>query len=125
AVRWEPRARRAPEATPAPIAARALQVIERRLPPRAALTTRPAANEAWLKRAGTADLMPAAEQQRLAATAGARPLPAGRGSGGLPRAPRPFGGAHPGKLLERGPAARPPGATRPPPPPARPAPGPP
>jgi len=73
----------APDAMPAPVAAQALQVIERRLPPRTALANRPAADEAWLKRAGAADLMPVAEQQRLAAPAGARPLPAGRGSGSL------------------------------------------
>jgi len=73
----------APDAMPAPVAAQALQVIERRLPPRTALANRPAADEAWLKRAGAADLMPVAEQKRLAAPAGARPLPAGRGSGSL------------------------------------------
>jgi hypothetical protein len=73
----------APDAMPAPVAAQALQVIERRLPPRAALANRPAADEAWLKRAGAADLVPAAEQQRPAAPGGARPLPAGRGSGSL------------------------------------------
>jgi hypothetical protein len=72
-----------PDAMPAPVAAQALQVIERRLPPRAALANRPAADEAWLKRAGAADLVPAAEQQRPAAPGGARPLPAGRGSGSL------------------------------------------
>ncbi len=73
----------APDAMPAPVAAQALQVIERRLPPRAALANRPAADEAWLRRAGAADLVPAAEQQRLAAPTGPRPPPAGRGSGSL------------------------------------------
>jgi hypothetical protein len=74
----------APEAMPAPVAAQALQAIERRLPPRAALANRPAADEAWLKRAGAADLVPAAEQQRLAAAAiPPRPPPAARGASGL------------------------------------------
>jgi hypothetical protein len=73
----------APDAMPAPVAAQALQVIERRLPPRAALAARPAADEAWLKRAGAADLVPGAEQQRLAAPAAARPMPAARGAGSL------------------------------------------
>ncbi len=74
----------APEAMPAPVAAEALQAIETRLPPRAALNGRPAPDEAWLKRAGAADLVPAAEQQRLAATAAtARPLPRPAGPGSI------------------------------------------
>jgi hypothetical protein len=73
----------APDAMPAPVAAQALQAIETRLPPRAALTNRPAADEAWLKRAGAADLVPVADQQRLAASPAARPLPAARGPGGI------------------------------------------
>jgi hypothetical protein len=75
----------APDAMPAPVAAQALQAIERRLPPRAALANRPADDETWLKRAGAADLVPAAEQQRLAAaaTTTTRPLPAARRPGGL------------------------------------------
>lgn len=73
----------APDAMPAPVAAQALQAIETRLPPRAALANRPAADEAWLRRAGAADLVPVAEQQRLAAGPTARPLPAARGPGGI------------------------------------------
>jgi hypothetical protein len=74
----------APETMPAPVAAQALQAIETRLPPRAALANRPAADDAWLKRAGAADLVPAAEQRRQAAAlATARPLPAATGPGGI------------------------------------------
>ncbi|HWB51325.1 MAG TPA: FecR domain-containing protein [Stellaceae bacterium] len=73
----------APDAMPAPVAAQALQAIERRLPPRSVLANRPAADEAWLKRAGAADLVPAAEQQRLAAAGAGRPPPPVRGSGSL------------------------------------------
>jgi hypothetical protein len=73
----------APGAMPAPVAAQALQVIERRLPPRAALANRPAAGGAWLKRAGAADLVPTGEQQRRAAAAVSRPAPALRGASGL------------------------------------------
>jgi hypothetical protein len=71
----------APEAMPAPVAAQALQVIETRLPPRSALANRPAADDAWLKRAGAADLAPISEQQRVAAAATTnRPLPPATGS---------------------------------------------
>ena len=73
----------APDAMPAPVAAQALEAIEKRLPPRSALANRPAADDAWLKRAGAADLVPIAEQQRLAASPVARPLPAARGPGGI------------------------------------------
>src|SRR5579862_6474057 len=68
---------------PAPVAAQALQAIENRLPPRADLANRSPADEAWLKRAGTADLVPVAEQQRQQAAAAARPLPAATGPGRL------------------------------------------
>jgi len=73
----------APETMPAPVAAQALQAIETRLPPRAALANRPAADDAWLKRAGAADLVPAARQQRAVAAATTRPLPAAAGPGGI------------------------------------------
>ena len=73
----------APDAMPAPVAAQALQAIDARLPPRAALANRPTADDAWLKRAGAADLVPAAEQQRSAAGAAARPLPTARGPSGI------------------------------------------
>ena len=73
----------APETMPAPVAAQALQVIERHLPPRASVP-QPTADDAWLKRAGAADLVPAAEQRRQAAAlATARPLPAATGPGGI------------------------------------------
>jgi len=65
----------AADAMPAPVAAQALQAIENRLPPRAAVTDRPAADDAWLKRTGAADLVPVAEQQRQAAAASNRPMP--------------------------------------------------
>jgi hypothetical protein len=69
-------------AMPAPVAAQALQVIETRLPPRAALANRPAADDAWLKRAGAANLVPVAEQQRVTTAAtSARPLPTVAGTG--------------------------------------------
>jgi FecR-like protein len=54
-------------AMPPAVAAQALQAIEKRLPPRSALADRPPASEAWLKRTGAANLVPAAEQQRLSA----------------------------------------------------------
>jgi hypothetical protein len=70
------------DAMPAPIAAQALQAIEKRLPPRNAIANRPPADDAWLKRAGSADLVPAAEQQRAAASAATnRPLPTATGTG--------------------------------------------
>jgi hypothetical protein len=69
-------------AMPAPVAAQALAVIERRLPPREALRNRPAGDEAWLKRQGAADLVPIAQQQQREAARATRamPAPAGRGS---------------------------------------------
>lgn len=73
----------APAAMPPAVAAQALQVIERRLPPRQALQNRPPADEAWLRRAGAANLVPSSvQQQHAAATARGRPLPtpARRGS---------------------------------------------
>jgi hypothetical protein len=74
-----------PSAMPAPVAVQALQAIDQRLPPQTAAANRPTADDAWLKRSGTADLMPATEQQRLAAAAAgtARPLPTATGSGAL------------------------------------------
>jgi len=60
-----------------------LQAIDTRLPPRMALANRPVADDAWLKRAGAADLVPVAEQQRVAAGAAARPLPTARGPSGI------------------------------------------
>ena len=74
-----------PDAMPAPVAAQALQAIDRRLPPQTAAANRPAADDAWLKHSGEADLVPATEQQRLATAAAgtARPLPTATGSGAL------------------------------------------
>jgi len=69
-------------AMPPAVAAQALQVIERHLPPRASVP-QPTADEAWLKRTGAADLVPVAEQrQRETALAASRspPAPAARGS---------------------------------------------
>ncbi len=73
----------AASAMPAPVAAQALQAIQNRLPPPADLANRSADDEAWLKQAGTADLVPVAEQQRLEAAAVSRPLPAVAGPGRL------------------------------------------
>jgi hypothetical protein len=75
----------APDAMPDPVAVQALQAIETRLPPRAALANRPAADDAWLKRTGTANLTPATEQQRIASAAAgtSRPLPTATGSASL------------------------------------------
>jgi len=70
-------------AMPAPVAAQALAVIERRLPPREALRNRPAGDEAWLKRQGAADLVPIARQQQREAARAARPLPSPVGRGSL------------------------------------------
>ena len=74
-----------PSAMPAPVAVQALQAIDQRLPPQAAVANRPPADDAWLKRSGEADLVPATEQQRLATAASgtARPLPTVTGSGTL------------------------------------------
>jgi hypothetical protein len=72
----------AASAMPAPVAAQALGVIERRLPPRQALTNRPPESDDWLKRQGAANLVPAAQQQQRQAALAARPMPnvAARGS---------------------------------------------
>ncbi len=67
---------------PAAVAAQAVQVIERRLPPRSSFEGRPD-NEAWLKRAATADLVPVADQRRQQTAAAARPLPAPPARGSL------------------------------------------
>ena len=69
-----------PSAMPAPVAAQALAVIERRLPPREALRNRPTANEAWLRRQGAADLVPAADQARRQGGGRPMPRPAAHGS---------------------------------------------
>jgi hypothetical protein len=73
-----------PGAMPAPVAAQALQAIEARLP-QGEIANRPAADDAWLKRAGEADLVPATEQERLskAAAGTSRPLPTATGTGRL------------------------------------------
>lgn len=73
----------AADAMPAPVAAQALQAIETRLPPRADLANRSPADEAWLKQAGTADLVPVAQQRQAQAGAAARPLPAATGRSAL------------------------------------------
>jgi hypothetical protein len=73
----------APDAMPAPVAAQALQAIEKRLPPRSALANRPAADDAWLRRTGAADLVPVSEQRRAIAAMPARPLPTSRGPSGI------------------------------------------
>jgi len=73
----------APAAMPPAVAAQALQMIERHLPPRQALQKRPPADEAWLHRAGAANLVPGSvQQEHAAAMARGRPLPtvARRGS---------------------------------------------
>src|SRR6185312_5951898 len=69
-----------PSAMPPPVAAQALAVIERRLPPREALRNRPTANEAWLRRQGAADLVPAADQARRQGGGRPMPRPAAHGS---------------------------------------------
>jgi hypothetical protein len=74
----------APGAMPAPVAAQALQAIDKRLPPQTAVTNRPDADDNWLKRAGAADLVPVSEQQRFAAaSATVPPLPAATAAGGV------------------------------------------
>jgi len=60
---------------PAAVAAQAVQVIERRLPPRSSFEGRPD-NETWLKQAGTANLVPVADQRQLQTAPAVRPLPA-------------------------------------------------
>ncbi len=67
---------------PAAVAAQAVQVIERRLPPRSSFEGRPD-NEAWLKRAATANLVPVANQHQLQIAATARPLPTPPSRGSL------------------------------------------
>ncbi|MBV8779495.1 MAG: FecR domain-containing protein, partial [Alphaproteobacteria bacterium] len=68
-----------PANMPPAVAAQALQALEKRLPPRSVLANRLPADETWLKRAGAANLVPAAEQQRLATAAASRPPPTARG----------------------------------------------
>jgi hypothetical protein len=63
----------APSAMPDAVAAQAVGVIEQRLPPRA--PARPAAEEAWLKQTGGADLVPATAQREREAAIAARPMP--------------------------------------------------
>ena len=72
-----------PSAMPAAVAAQAMQAITARLPPPNATANRPPPDEAWLQRAGRADLVPVSEQQRLAAAraGNARPLPQAAGPG--------------------------------------------
>ncbi|HEY1796341.1 MAG TPA: FecR domain-containing protein, partial [Stellaceae bacterium] len=70
-------------AMPAPVAAQALGVIERRLPPRQALSTRPTESDDWLKRQGAADLVPAAQQQQRQAGAAVRAMPNAPARGSL------------------------------------------
>ncbi len=70
-------------AMPAPVAAQALGVVERQLPPRQALNSRPAESDDWLKRQGAADLVPAAQQQQHQAGPAARPMPNVPGGGSL------------------------------------------
>jgi hypothetical protein len=66
----------APAAMPPAVAAQALEVIEKRLPPRQVLQNRPPADEAWVRRTGAVNLVPAAVQrERMAAMARGRPLP--------------------------------------------------
>ena len=72
-----------PAAMPPAVAAQALEVLDRRLPPRSALQNRPAADEAWLRRSGAVNLVPiAAQRERMAALArpGPRPSTGRRGS---------------------------------------------
>jgi hypothetical protein len=70
----------APAAMPPAVAAQAVEAIDRHLPPRAALQSRPE-NEAWLKQSGAADLVPVAEQrQQQAAVSRPPPTVAARGS---------------------------------------------
>jgi len=70
-------------AMPPAVAVQAIQAIERRLPPPAALRTRPAASEAWLKQIGAGDLVSVAEQRRSEAAAVARPMPTPAAAGSL------------------------------------------
>ena len=65
-----------PSTMPPAIAAQALQAIERRLPPRDVLRNRPQASQAWLRRAGAANLLPVAAQAQRQGAAAGRPLPA-------------------------------------------------
>lgn len=73
----------AASAMPDPVAAQALEAIENGLPPRADLANLSPADDAWLTLAGTADLVPVAEQQQQQAAAVSRPLPTVTGPGGL------------------------------------------
>jgi hypothetical protein len=73
----------AASAMPAPVAAQALGAIERHLPPRQALNTRPPESDDWLKRQGAADLVPAAQQRQREAAPAARPMPNAPAGGSL------------------------------------------
>ena len=65
----------APSAMPPAVAAQAVDVIERHLPPRAAWQDQRTADDARLRQMGAADLVPAAEQRQREAAVVARPLP--------------------------------------------------
>src|SRR5262249_57937755 len=79
-----------PQAMPPAIAAQALQAIERRLPPRDVLRHRPPPDQAWLKRAGAANLLPVAEQLQRQASPGARAPLAVTGRASIPAPLQPF-----------------------------------
>jgi len=75
-----------PAAMPPAVAAQALQAIERRLPARETLRGRPQPDDAWLRHAGAANLLPVSEQARLGgAVTRARPLPAAAGASPIAR----------------------------------------
>jgi len=69
-------------AMPAAVAAQAVQVIERRLPPRSSFEGR-LADDAWLKQTGSADLVPIANQHQAQTAVPPRPLPAPPAHGSL------------------------------------------
>ena len=64
-----------PAAMPPAIAAQAVEVIDRRLPPSAAIQNRPAMNDTWLQQTGAANLVPAAVQRQREAAIGLGPMP--------------------------------------------------
>jgi FecR protein len=66
----------APAAMPPAVAAQAVEVIDRRLPPPAAMQNREAANDTWLQQTGAANLVPAAAQRQREAALGLHPMPA-------------------------------------------------
>ena len=75
-----------PATMPPAVVAQALQAIERRLPPAGIVQRRPPADDAWLRRAGIANLVPIAEQaRREAAVARGRPLVAPPGASRVAR----------------------------------------